>query len=107
AAAGRGDHVTGPVRVLFVVGNFVAGGAERHLLELWRRMDRGRFEVEIACFRREGQFLAEVEALGLPLHELRVGRRIYDAEGVLALWRLVRLTRRFRPDVIHGYLFGP
>jgi len=95
------------VRVLFVVGNFVAGGAERHLLELWRRIDRARFEVEIACFRREGQFTAEVEALGWPVHELGVGRRLYGPAGARALARLVGQVRRFRPDVIHGYLFGP
>lgn len=95
------------VRVLYVVGNFVAGGAERHLLELWRRLDRSRFEVEIACFRREGQFAAEVAALGWPVRELGVGRRIYDARGVLGLLRLVHHTLRFKPDVIHGYLFGP
>jgi len=95
------------VRVLYVVGNFVAGGAERHLLELWRRIDRTRFDVEIACFRREGQFLAEVEALGWPVRELRVGRRIYDASGLMGLVRLIHATLRFRPDVIHGYLFGP
>ena len=52
-APGPGERV----RLLFVVGNFVAGGAERHLLELWRRLDRTTFEVEIACFVREGQFL--------------------------------------------------
>jgi len=96
-----------PVRVLFVVGNFVAGGAERHLLELWSRIDRTRFAVEIACFRNEGQFRSEVEALGWPIHELGVTRRIYDPAGVRGLLRLVRLTRTFRPDVIHGYLFGP
>lgn len=96
-----------PVRVLFVVGNFVAGGAERHLLELWSRLDRSRFEIEIACFRREGQFLTAVEALGWPVHELGVRQRIYDASGLRGLVRLIRLARRFRPDVIHGYLFGP
>jgi glycosyltransferase involved in cell wall biosynthesis len=96
-----------PVRVLYVVGNFVAGGAERHLLELWSQIDRRRFAIEIACFRREGQFLASVESLGWPVHELGVGRRIYDAGGLRGLFRLVRLVRRFRPDVIHGYLFGP
>lgn len=95
------------LRVLFVVGNFVAGGAERHLLELWRRMDRARFEVEIACFRREGQFSAEVADLGWPVHELGVGRRLYGPAGVRALARLANQVRRFRPDVIHGYLFGP
>jgi glycosyltransferase involved in cell wall biosynthesis len=99
--------VSGRIRVLFVVGNFVAGGAERHLLELWKRIDRERFEVAIACFRREGAFRAEVEAVGWPIHELRVGRRIYDLSGMAAFVRLLGLVRRFRPHVIHGYLFGP
>ncbi len=100
---------TGPrrVRVLFVVGNFVAGGAERHLLELWSRLDRGRFEIEIACFRNEGQFAPEVEALGWPVRDLGVGRRIYGPTGLRGLLRLCRVASDFRPDVIHGYLFGP
>jgi glycosyltransferase involved in cell wall biosynthesis len=95
------------LRVLFVVGNFVAGGAERHLLELWRRIDRSRFEVEIACFRNEGQFAGEVAALGWPVRVLGVGRRVYDASGARGLLRLLHLVLSFRPDVIHGYLFGP
>ena len=99
--------MNGRVRLMFVVGNFVAGGAERHLLEMWSRIDRERFAVEIACFRAEGQFWPEVRALGWPVHELRVGRRIYDASGFRGLLRLVGAVRRFRPDVIHGYLFGP
>jgi len=92
---------------MFVVGNFVAGGAERHLLEMWKRIDRERFAVEIACFRAEGQFWPEVRALGWPVHELAVGKRIYDFSGARGLVRLIGATRKFRPDVIHGYLFGP
>lgn len=95
------------IRILYVVGNFVAGGAERHLVELWQRIDRTAFEVEIACFRREGQFLGEVDALGWPVRELGVGTRIYGPAGVVGLARLARHALDFRPDVIHGYLFGP
>lgn len=95
------------IRVMFVVGNFVAGGAERHLLELWSRLDRARFQVEICCFRREGQFLPEVETQGWPVRELGVGRRLYGPRGLAGLLRLAARVRRFRPDVIHGYLFGP
>ena len=94
-------------RILYVVGNFVAGGAERHLLELWSRIDRTKFEVEIACLRAEGQFLDDVRALGWRIHDLGVGRRIYGAAGLRGLWRLVHATLQLRPDVIHGYLFGP
>ena len=95
------------IRILYVVGNFVAGGAERHLLELWGRLDRARFDVEIACFRNEGQFAPDVARLGWPVRDLGVGRRIYDPRGLAGLARLIRHTLRFRPDVIHGYLLGP
>jgi glycosyltransferase involved in cell wall biosynthesis len=61
----------------------------------------------IACFAREGQFLADVEALGWPVHDLGLGRRIYDARGMRGFARLVAIVRRFRPHVVHGYLFGP
>ena len=99
--------MSAPIRVLYVVGNFVAGGAERHLLELWKRLDRRRFAVTIACFRREGAFRAEVEALGWPIHELGVGRRVYDASGVAGFARLLGRVRVVRPQIVHGYLFGP
>lgn len=95
------------LRLLFVVGNFVAGGAERHLLELWRRMDRRRFEIEICCFRAEGQFLDEVRALGWPIHDLGLGPRILSGSGLRGLARLITHARRFHPHVVHGYLFGP
>ena len=95
------------VRLLFVAANFVTGGAERHLIEMWRRIDRSRFDVHIAVLKREGAFTPLVDALGLPVHDLGVGRRIYDLSGARGLLRLVSLVRRLRPDVIHGYLFGP
>jgi glycosyltransferase involved in cell wall biosynthesis len=95
------------IRVMYVVGNFVAGGAERHLLEMWSRIDRRRFAVEIACFRREGQFRAEVEALGWPVRELGIGTRLYGPSGILGFLRLTSWVLDSRPHVLHGYLFGP
>ena len=95
------------IRLLYVVGNFVAGGAERHLLEMWRRIDRTRFEVEIACFRNEGQFSKDVEALSLPILELGIGRRIYGPSGLRGFVRLLSRVESFRPHIVHGYLFGP
>jgi len=95
------------IRLLYVAANFVTGGAERHLLEMWSRIDRSRFEVRIACLKREGAFTERVERLGLPVTDLAVGRRIYDPTGVRGLLRLVSLIRESRPDIVHGYLFGP
>ena len=95
------------IRLLYVAANFVTGGAERHLLEMWRRLDRSRFEVRAAVLKREGAFTPRFEALGIPILDLGVGRRIYDPSGVRGLLRLAGLVRAFKPDIIHGYLFGP
>jgi len=101
-----GNRTDPRIRLLFVAGNFVTGGAERHLLEMWRRLDRTRFDVRIAVLKKEGAFTPQVESLGLPLYDLGVGRRLYDGTGLRGLLRLVSVVREFRPDVIHGYLFG-
>ena len=48
-----------PVAV-FLTG-FHPGGTERQMIELIQRLDRGRFDVHVACFDRKGAWLAAVE----------------------------------------------
>ena len=41
----------GPLRVMFVITSMPVGGAETLLVELIRRMDRGRFLPELCCLK--------------------------------------------------------
>ena len=41
----------GPLRVMFVITSMPVGGAETLLVELVRRMDRGRFLPELCCLK--------------------------------------------------------
>jgi glycosyltransferase involved in cell wall biosynthesis len=49
-----------PVAV-FLTG-FHPGGTERQMTELIQRLDRTRFDVQVACFQHEGAWLPRVEA---------------------------------------------
>jgi glycosyltransferase involved in cell wall biosynthesis len=85
----------GPLRVMFVITSMPVGGAETLLVELVRRMDRGRFQPELCClkhFDALGQVLAdEIPAFtGLLAHK-------YDFK---VLGRLVRLLRGRRIDAV-------
>ena len=85
----------GPLRVMFVITSMPVGGAETLLVELIRRLDRGRFSPELCClkcFDPLGKLLAEeIPAFtGLLAHK-------YD---FAVLWRLVRLMRRRRIDAV-------
>lgn len=48
-----------PVAVFLT--SFHPGGTERQMTELIQRLDRRRFDVRVACFHREGAWLARVE----------------------------------------------
>jgi glycosyltransferase involved in cell wall biosynthesis len=85
----------GPLRVMFVLTSMPVGGAETLLVELARRLDRGRFLPEVCCLKEFGplglQLAAEIPGyMGLIRHK-------YD---VTVLRRLVRLMRRRRIDAV-------
>ena len=77
------------------------GGAERVVLEHAARLDRGRFEMEVACVVRRGPLADAIEALGVPVHDLARKRRL-DPRCVLSLALLVS---RGGFDVVHNHNF--
>lgn len=52
-----------PARIPIVVflTSFEAGGTERQMIELARRLDRERFDVHLACFHRRGEWRSRAE----------------------------------------------
>lgn len=77
-----------PLRTMFLVTSMPVGGAETLLVNLVRRLDRGRFAPEVCCLKERGP-LGEELASELPVHsELTAGK--FDLR---VLWRLTRLMR--------------
>jgi len=76
-----------PFRILFLIDELETwGGAERHLFELTRALDRSQFLPTVAVLhgaRQAGRF----RAAGIEVIELAV-TRIYDASGAQAAMRL-------------------
>jgi glycosyltransferase involved in cell wall biosynthesis len=100
-------------KILFVSHtlDFAAGGAERVLLEMLKRIDRSRFEVGIAVGRDTRGVPPEFEALGFPIRLLprlpmntsrspwgflRVGCAL-----LFSSLSLLRVLRRDHYDLIH------
>jgi len=89
------------MKVLFVARRLVRAGAERQLVVLAGELSRAGHEVVVATFR-PGPQDSVLPALGVR-HVLLGGR----GGRLLLPWRLARLARTLRPDVIHGYLDAP
>ncbi|MBI5478319.1 MAG: polysaccharide deacetylase family protein [Deltaproteobacteria bacterium] len=100
-----------PARILFLIDELETwGGAERHLYELCRSLDRAQFLPEIAVLHGARQ-VERFRGVGLPVHELDV-TRIYGATGIRALMRLTSHLLRSETRLLVTYhtaadLLGP
>jgi L-malate glycosyltransferase len=92
------------VRVLKVVPTLMCGGTERQFMALSRSLDPGRFSLEFACLRRVGGFVAELDALRIPLREYRI-RRFLSLDALAQQARLASDVRRSRAAIVHAYSF--
>jgi glycosyltransferase involved in cell wall biosynthesis len=90
------------VRVLYVITGLATGGAEKQLVRLLAGLQGYGVEAGVVSLRPRGPVSAEIEALGVPVWHLGVG-------GLLRLpaaaWQLAKISRRFRPDVIQGWMY--
>lgn len=90
------------MKILFVSTGLQTGGAERMLLKLLQNIDRSRFDPVVVSLIDEGTLGGEIRKLGIPVITLRIN----TLQGVMtALWRLARITRKGRFDVIQGWMY--
>jgi glycosyltransferase involved in cell wall biosynthesis len=93
--------VTPRARVTHVIGGLEVGGAERLLLELLARSDRSRFESDVISLTTLGPVGRQIQSLGVRVTALGASRPWMPS----ALWRLARLLRRTRPDVVQTWMY--
>lgn len=89
------------MRVLHVITSLNRGGAENMLVELLRSGGGGSAQA-VAVLIPNGDMAPDVRAAGLPLIELGLRPGFPNPLGLL---RLARYIRRFRPDVIQGWMY--
>jgi len=80
------------------------GGAQRHLTEVLRRIDRRRFCPQIWTLRGEGELIREVEGFGIPVRSFGLGERLRDRKSLPLLVRAARQLRQENVQIVHCYL---
>jgi glycosyltransferase involved in cell wall biosynthesis len=90
------------IAVLHLITELNVGGAEKALARLLTHLDRGRYDLTVAClYGGDGPIASQICDLGIPVINLRMTAR-WRWDG---LWRLYRLLRRVRPIILHTWMF--
>lgn len=83
-------------KILFFIGSFEQGGAERQAAELIRGLDSSRYEAHLAVCNTDDQL-----GYALPVAS-RTDLRAPMGPEPKTLMRLVRLVRELQPDILHS-----
>lgn len=77
------------------------GGAQRQVLNLFRAIDRRRFDLRLVCLGRLGEFGKALQDEGFPAVELHK-RRALD---LTMMRRLLAVLRQWRPQIVHCTIY--
>jgi glycosyltransferase involved in cell wall biosynthesis len=91
---------------LLVVLEATSGGTQRHVVDLLMSLDLQKYEITFvySLERAKSAFapaLRQLEQRGVHLCELSMRREVRPLSDWVACWRLVRVVRAVRPDIVH------
>jgi glycosyltransferase involved in cell wall biosynthesis len=89
-------------RILQIIPTLDQSGAEKQLTLLAQGLPRDEFEVHVCALTRGGPLESDLAAAGIPVTVL--GKR-WKADPH-AFWRLWRLIKKLKPDLVHTWLFA-
>ncbi|MCC6547126.1 glycosyltransferase family 4 protein [Candidatus Sumerlaeota bacterium] len=91
--------MTKPLRIAQVVGNLETGGTQTLIMELMRRLDRGRFDSSIIHFKDPNHFAGEIAERKWRCMKVRASRSYRPAE----IRALAEVFTRERFDIVHTH----
>jgi len=89
-------------KILFVITGLNQGGAEAMLYKLLANIDRARFDCVVVSLLDKGVYGEKIESLGMPVFclNLRKIKMIFKD-----LFNYVRMVRRYKPNIIQGWMY--
>ena len=89
------------IKIFYFITELDVGGAEKHLFELVRRIDRSRFLPVVGALSGHGEVGRWIEAEGIRVFHFEMKRR----RDVLSILHLKRILKREKVDIVHTFLF--
>ena len=94
--------ITPKIKIAFFTGSFQFGGTERFLLSLLKNIDRSRFEPIVMCFSKSGDFLPDLEELGIRIEVFKIKNGFFNTTGFKSLIKAFFFLRKNKIQILHS-----
>ncbi len=88
-------------RILILITTLTFGGAETQVVRLAIEFKKRGWTVQVVCMIDPDAFVQQLEAEDIEVRSLGMPRGIPDPR---AIWRMRRLVRAFKPDIVHAHM---
>ena len=89
-----------PIRICHVIAGLSVGGAETVLLRMILSQPDAAFHHSVIALTPGGTMRPQFESAGIPVIEMNFSRA-----PVSSFFRLIRVLRKSRPDIVHTWLY--
>lgn len=94
------------IRIAYLVDHLAVGGAQSHLLQVVRGLDRDTYAPEMWTASADpGDLASTFEAAGVPVRSFGIEKTMLSPSTLSAAMRVGRDMRRRGVRIAHGYLF--
>ncbi len=90
------------IKIIYFITSLRVGGAEMMLFKLLSRIDRNQFEPAVISLSDIGSIAQLIKKLGISVYAIGMDR---GRPNIRAIYRMIYICRRFRPDIIHGWMY--
>jgi len=91
------------MKIVYTIVGLTTGGAEVMLYRILTKINRERFSPSVVCLMDHGTLGDRIEALGIPVYTL--GMKAGGIPTPNVIWKLVKIIREIKPDLIQGRMY--
>jgi hypothetical protein len=99
--------MTRPIRIVRIIARLNVGGPAIHVALLTQKLGAPDYDSTLICGTiapDEGDMLYYAEARGVkPIIVPELGRSLHPLRDILTIWKVYRLIRQIKPDVVHTH----
>jgi glycosyltransferase involved in cell wall biosynthesis len=92
------------IRLMQITHDLAIGGLQQVVVNICKSIDRNMFDISVLCLRNLGEFVPEIEKMGIKVHFLPQKRNGVD---YLSFLKVAKILRDQRVDVIHTHNTQP